>query len=206
MVERDFYRRKEDGSGKWYLFALIFSARATLEKARSNMAKNPDVWYESIQLERRSNNIDNIKLLLAKGLQECPESGKLWAEEIKITEKAMQKSRSNDAIRKCQRDPDLLIQIGTMFYHDGYLDKALRWIAQAVNGRPSDGDLWAIQYKLVSLNCTPGEQLKVVEDCVNSKPTTGKIWTSITSKKENKKKRIEEILLIASQQITIFNK
>ena len=45
--------------------------------------------------------------LMAKALQECPTSGILWAEEIFMQSKHKRKTRSVDAMKKCEHDPQV---------------------------------------------------------------------------------------------------
>jgi pre-mRNA-processing factor 6 len=62
-------------------------ARATLEQARQANPNNPDLWLEAIRVEMRSGNKKLAQTLLAKALQECKHSGKLWAEAIEMESK-----------------------------------------------------------------------------------------------------------------------
>lgn len=42
-------------------------------------------------------------------LQECPNSGILWAESIAMEPRPQRKTKSVDALRKCEHDPHVLL-------------------------------------------------------------------------------------------------
>ena len=51
-------------------------------------------------------------------LQECPTSGLLWAEDIKMTARPAQRRRSLDALRKCDNDPHVVLQVAILFWRE----------------------------------------------------------------------------------------
>ena len=50
--------------------------------------------------------------------QECPTSGLLWAEDIKMTPRPAQRRRAGDALRKCDNDPHVLLQVALLFWRE----------------------------------------------------------------------------------------
>mmetsp|Transcript_2919 Transcript_2919/g.4409 ORF Transcript_2919/g.4409 Transcript_2919/m.4409 type:complete len:89 (-) Transcript_2919:142-408(-) len=73
-------------------------ARSLLELARLKNPKNPRLWVEAIRLERRAENEKMANSLMAKALQECPDSGLPLADNIFFCGKAEHKPKSADAI------------------------------------------------------------------------------------------------------------
>ena len=53
-------------------------ARSDLDKARLRNPKNPELWLESIRLERRQGLEPQASEKMARALQECPKSGKFF--------------------------------------------------------------------------------------------------------------------------------
>lgn len=60
----------------------MIKARSVLERARLKNPKNDQLWLEAIRVELRANLKDIAMAMMAKALQECPNSGILWAESI----------------------------------------------------------------------------------------------------------------------------
>lgn len=49
-------------------------------------------------------------------LQECPNSGILWAEAIFLEPRPQRKTKSVDALRKCEHDPHVLLAASRQVY------------------------------------------------------------------------------------------
>ena len=91
-------------------------ARSVLEKARQKNTHNPQLWVEAIRLEWRAGLKDIASTLLAKALQDCPNSGLLWAETIFMADRPQRKSKSVDALKKCEHDPHVLLAVSKLFW------------------------------------------------------------------------------------------
>jgi pre-mRNA-processing factor 6 len=89
-------------------------ARSMMELARLKMPLNEEVWLESIRLERRAGNDKMAESLMAKALQDCPNSGLLWAEEITTCPKVQQKSKSVEALKRCDNDPFVIVAVARL--------------------------------------------------------------------------------------------
>jgi len=48
---------------------------------------------------------------MARALQECPSSGLLWAEAIFIEARPQRKTKSVDALKKCEHDSNVLLAV-----------------------------------------------------------------------------------------------
>ncbi len=51
-------------------------------------------------------------------LQECPASGILWAEAISMAPRPARKSRSVDALKRCNDDPAVVAAVARLFWAD----------------------------------------------------------------------------------------
>lgn len=65
-----------------------------MERARLKNPKNDQIWLEAIRVELRAGMKDIALAMLAKALQECPNSGILWAESIFLEAKPQRKTKS----------------------------------------------------------------------------------------------------------------
>lgn len=85
-------------------------ARSVLEKARLRNPKKPELWLEAIRTEMKpGGNRDMAHTLMAKALQECPDSGILWAEAIFMEPRPQRRTKSIDALKKCEHDPHVVL-------------------------------------------------------------------------------------------------
>ena len=66
---------------------------------------------EAIRLELRGDRKSIAQGLMAKALQECPNAGILWAESIFLDSRPQRKTKSVDALKKCEHDPHVLLAV-----------------------------------------------------------------------------------------------
>ena len=53
--------------------------------------------------------------LLSQALVQCPKSGLLWSEAIRMESKAQRKAKSVDALKKCENDPIVIATVAKLF-------------------------------------------------------------------------------------------
>ena len=70
------------------------------------------------------------KFMLIKTKQECPTSGRLWALAIEMEAKPQRKTRSVDAMKKCEHDPHVLLAVSRLFWSDRKVQKCRDWMAR----------------------------------------------------------------------------
>ena len=63
-------------------------------QARLKNPKTPQLWLAAVRTELRAQNQKAAEALQAKALQDCPDSGPLWAETINMVPRPQRKSRS----------------------------------------------------------------------------------------------------------------
>ena len=177
----------------------VTKARSVLDQARLHNTKNPELWLESIRLERRARNEKLAETLMARALQECPTSGRLLAENISTAPKVQQKSKSADAIKRCPEDPYVIVAVASLFEFDRKNDKARKWFDRAVVLNPDLGDSWARYYAFELEAGTKEQQERVKERCVAAEPKHGELWAGVMKDMANRTKSVAEGLMLAAQ-------
>lgn len=87
-------------------------------------------------------------------LQECPQSGILWAESIFMENRQQRKSRSVDALKRCEHDVHVLLACSLLFWSERKLIKAREWFQRTLKIDQDLGDAWAYAYKFEILHGT----------------------------------------------------
>ncbi|CAM9407944.1 unnamed protein product, partial [Phaeothamnion confervicola] len=162
-------------------------ARSMLEVARLRNPRTPQLWLWAVRLERRAGNANAAEALVAKALQECPDSGILWAEEILAAPRPQQKSRSVEALRRCDNDPHVITSVARLFAADNKLAKARKWFGRAVTLAPDLGDAWAAYYAFEHRHGTAVEQEDVRRRCEAAEPAHGEQWCQVGKRTENRR-------------------
>lgn len=169
-------------------------ARAVLTIARKKNPQNPELWLAAVRAELRHGNKKEANILMAKALQECPASGILWAASIEMVPRPQRKSKSSDAIKRCDQDPHVIAAIAKLFWLDRKVDKARSWFNRAVTLAPDIGDFWALYYKFELQHGSDEQQKDVLKRCVGAEPKHGERWTAISKAVENSHQPVEAIL------------
>ncbi|GAM26409.1 hypothetical protein SAMD00019534_095840, partial [Acytostelium subglobosum LB1] len=175
-------------------------ARTLLERARLKNPKRDELLLELVRFERSLNNAKAATNWLSIGLQECPNSGLLWAEAIAIEPKHGQKNKCVDALNKCNNDQFVLTQVARIFWQDGKLDKALSWFKRATTTFPDYGDAWAFYYLFLMQN--ESEMTEVMKRCLEAEPHHGEQWTKVSKQKGNSRLKSDQILKLVSINIS----
>lgn len=106
-------------------------SRSILEKARIMNPKNDQLWLAAVRNELGSGNHIMANSLLAKALQECQNSGILWAEAIEMEKPQFRKTKSIEALKRCEQDPVVMVQVAKLFWSERKLEKARTWFNRA---------------------------------------------------------------------------
>lgn len=172
----------------------LSKARAVLTMARKKNPQNPELWLAAVRAESRHANKKEADILMAKALQECPNSGILWAASIEMVPRPQRKSKSMDALKKCDHDPHVISAVAKLFWHDRKVDKARTWLNRAVTLAPDIGDFWALYYKFELQHGTEENQKDVLKRCIAAEPKHGEKWQAISKAVENAHQQTEAIL------------
>eukprot|EP01116_Phalansterium_solitarium_P020812 TRINITY_DN6254_c0_g1_i1.p1 TRINITY_DN6254_c0_g1~~TRINITY_DN6254_c0_g1_i1.p1 ORF type:complete len:925 (-),score=402.90 TRINITY_DN6254_c0_g1_i1:208-2982(-) len=177
-------------------------ARSMLEKARLSNPKNAELWVASVRVEMRAGSPKMAQTLMAKALQECPTAGLLWAEQIEMEARPQKRSRSVDALKKCDNDVYVIAAVAKLFWADRKIDKARQWLTRAVTLNKDYGDAWALFYKFECMLGDGETQAKVVKRCTDADPHHGEHWQSVAKDINNSRLKTDEILKLVADRIS----
>ncbi|KAI4906190.1 hypothetical protein J4E90_010773 [Alternaria incomplexa] len=177
----------------------VVKARSTLDRGRQQNPKSAEILLEQVRLERRANNTSAAQQLMAGALQQCPNSGLLWAEKIMHLEgRTQRKPRALEAIKKVEKDPLLFVVVARIFWGERRLDKAATWFVKAVTLDSDYGDAWVWYYKFLEQHGTEEKKEEALSKAAMAEPKHGEIWQSVAKDPKNARKSVEEILKIAA--------
>ncbi len=158
----------------------ISRARALLENGRFKNVGSAELWRRSVLIEDAAGNHKIAEQMLAKALQECPNSGMLWATAIAFAGTKGQRERCTDALKRCDKDPLVLLAVAKVFWVDRKLEKAKVWLERACALAPKLGDAWAFLYRYSLQYEQPEAQKQVIDRCVAADPRQGEKWTAVS--------------------------
>uniref|UniRef100_A0A673FP02 Pre-mRNA-processing factor 6 n=1 Tax=Sinocyclocheilus rhinocerous TaxID=307959 RepID=A0A673FP02_9TELE len=211
-------RHYEDFPKLWMMRGQIEEQSENIDKAREAYNQGVRLWalekmpyynlkmqnlilLESVRLEYRAGlkNISNT--LMAKALQECPNSGILWAEAVFLEARPQRKTKSVDALKKCEHDPHVLLAVAKLFWSERKVTKAREWFLRTVKIEPDLGDAWAFFCKFELQHGTEEQQREVKKRCENAEPRHGELWCAESKHILNWQKNIAEILVLVASKI-----
>ena len=99
--------------------SCVIQARSVLEKGRIQIPQSPELWLEAVRIEERGGKKNIALANMAKAIQECPTAGILWAESIFLEPPPQRKTKSVDALKKCEHDPHVLLTVAK-YIHINY--------------------------------------------------------------------------------------
>ncbi|GBF98664.1 hypothetical protein Rsub_11658 [Raphidocelis subcapitata] len=179
----------------------VGKARAVLEQARQRIPKRDDaaaaraeLWLAAIRTEQRAGSSKAADTLLAKALQELPASGALWAEAIAAAPRPQRKTKSADALKRCDQDPAVVSAVAQLFWADRKVDKARAWFNRAALLAPEVGDYWALFYKFELAHGTPESAAEVARRAREREPRYGERWTRVAKDPRNAHQPVEALL------------
>lgn len=209
-VYREAVKRCQSSIPLWRLLSALeerqgrlVTARATLEKSRVRNPMNDELWLLAIRLELRAGQREVSRSLMARALQECPTSGILWAQAIFLEDPAQRKSRSVDALKRCQDDAHVVLAVAKMFWMDGKKNKAREWFNKTVKIDPDLGDAWAWYFKMERLFGSEEQQQEVRKRCMAADPHHGEHWCASSKLIYNWRKKTPEILQLVADKLPI---
>ena len=151
-------------------------------------SQNANMFFDKDEAVKAS------EALMAKALRECPDSGLLWAEQVRSASRPQRKSRSVDALKRCGDDCNVVAAVARLFWIDRKLDKARTWFHRVCTLDPNNGDHWAVFYKFEGKNGTHEAAEAVLSRCVDAKPTKGEVWCAVRKDPKRWHNSIEQVL------------
>ncbi|XP_040565039.1 pre-mRNA-processing factor 6 [Lepeophtheirus salmonis] len=179
----------------------VTRARSILEKARLRNPKTPTLWLRSIRIEK--DNRSEAMALMSRALQECPNSGILWAEAIFMENKAQRKTKSVDALKKCEHDAHVLLAVARFFWAEAKITKGRDWFTRTVKLEPDLGDAWVNFYKFELLHGNDKSQKEIKQRCIASEPKHGELWCKYTKNISYWREKTEFFLILAAKDLPI---
>ena len=168
----------------------------------------PDLFVEGCRVEKDSGNAQAAKSLMAKALQEgnptCQSSGLVHSEGIFMEKKAGRRTKSVDALKKCENDPLVLLSVARLFLSELKYKKARSWFHRCVKIDPDYGDAWASYYKFELQHGDEGKQEEVRKQCIKADPKHGEHWQAARKAVENWKLSINDILVLVAKNMPEF--
>lgn len=173
---------------------ILTKARSVLERGRLKSPKTAVLWLAAIRIEIRAGMKEMANTLLARALQECPTAGELWAEAIFLEGRPQRKSKSVDALKKCEHDPNVLLAVSKLFWSERKTQKCREWFNRTVKIDPDFGDAWGFFYKFELLLGSDEQQQDVVTRCVAAEPKHGEEWCKVSKNIANWCFKTEDVL------------
>lgn len=78
--------------------------------------------------------------------------GKIWAEAIFMEDRHARRTKSVDALKKCEHNADVLLAVAKLFWTERKIKKAREWFQRTVKIDADFGDAWAYFYKFELLH------------------------------------------------------
>lgn len=178
-------------------------ARSTIEKARLRNPQNPTLWLKAIRIELGMGKKDQAQALLARALQECPSAGILWAEAIFMEPRPKRKTKSVDAMKKCEHDPAVLLAVAKLFWSERKIQKAREWFTRTVKLEPDLGDAWIYFYKFELLHGSAEQQEEVKSRCVAAEPKHGELWCKYAKDIQHWQKKTEFFMILSAKDVQL---
>lgn len=176
-------------------------ARALLEQARLKNPGQPALWLAAARTEARAGNAKAAEAVLARALQACPDSGAVWAESIRAAPRPARRSRSVDALKRCNDDPAVVAAVAQLFWGERKVEKARSWFDRAVTLDPDVGDHWALYLRFEAAHGTPEAAAAVLERAVAAEPRHGERWQALAKDPVNAHQPLGTLLKKLAQTI-----
>ncbi|KAH8584090.1 Pre-mRNA splicing factor Pro1 HAT repeat [Cryptosporidium sp. chipmunk genotype I] len=181
-------------------------ARTFLDLARSKNKNQPELWMQTIKLEKNAGNNDFIPQILSKALKECPKSGLLYAESIFTEPRQKQKSKSLIALERCENDPYVLVAIAILFWKENDIHKSRKWFKNALEVDNKIGDTWIHYIAFELLNGDLQSQRDTLNNFINAAPNKGFEWDNVRRTHFFWDQKCDKILIISLDLIYGINK
>lgn len=176
----------------------VGKARAMLEQARLKKPHQDELWLAAVRTEQRCGNNKAADTLMAKALQDCPNSGSLWAESIAMAARPQRRSKSVDALKRCNDDPHVIAAVAMLFQNDRKVDKARTWFNRAITLNPDIGDFWALYYRFESQHGGSDMAAEVLKKCIAAEPRHGERWQRVAKNPKNAHADVDKILKLVA--------
>jgi pre-mRNA-processing factor 6 len=185
---------------------MITKARAILERGRKACRGEDDVdklWAESVTLEVRAGGVSSAgQSMLSRGLKECAASGRLWGLAISMEPRAQQRARSVDALKRCDQNAYVMMEVAKLFWRERKVEKARDWLHRAVKTDAELGDAWALLFAFESVHGSESKRTEVADQVRAVSPKYGDVWPAIRKRPGNEGVDVVGVLRMAAEQVS----
>lgn len=180
-------------------------ARAILERGRERCrgAEKVDLlWRECVYLEVRDNQYATAISVLARALQHCKHSGRLWALSIPLEGRSGQKAKSVDAIKQCPEDAEVILEVAKYIWRTGKIEKARSWLKRSSELDADWGDTWATWLAFEREHGDVNGVGQVEAAAVAAEPRHGDVWVTVSKQVGNESLSTLEVLRKAAALVS----
>ncbi len=179
----------------------VTKARSVVEKARLRNPQNAELWLRSVRMEVKYGSQSQAMALMSRAIQECPSSGLLWADAIFMEPRPRRKTKSVDALKRCEHDHHVLLAVSKLFWAERKIQKCRDWMTRTVKLEPDFGDGWINFLRFEQLHGSKEQQEEVRVRCVKAEPKHGELWCKYSKNIKHWREKTEFFLLMAASEV-----
>lgn len=180
-------------------------ARAILERGRERCKGTEKIdllWREYVYLEVRDTQHAAAVSVLARALQHCKHSGRLWALSIPLEVRSRQKTKSVDAIKQCPEDAAVILEVAKYIWRTGKVEKARSWLKLSSELDADWGDTWATWLAFEREHGDVNGVEQVEAKAVAAEPKHGDVWVTVSKRVGNESLSTLEVLRKAAALVS----
>ena len=179
---------------------FLTKARAILEKGIAVNPANEVLNATLIAFEKKYGTAPTANRLLSKALEKLPTSGLILSLSIVLEKPSNRHAKALEAMKKNFNDPYIMTTIANLYFNEGDFSNARAFYEKALTANPDVGDTW-VYYYISEQEARNRDE--IFQRFVQQEPRHGVMWPSIKKEAENRNKKIEEVLVIASERMDI---
>lgn len=174
----------------WTHLSKLYERLGKSMRARSvldeGIGKNPfsDVLHAAKVRMEWENRALALKLM-ARALQQVPQSGLLWSLNIELAQEDEKRGVYAMALKTTREDPQAVVAIALDMWKRGEVAKAKIFFESCLKKRPDYGDLYVEYYAYLLQNGDLQDMKKVEKEFLRTDPRHGPRWCAITKKVTN---------------------
>ena len=129
------------------------------------------------------------------------EIGRIWSETVLTIPKIQRRTYISNALKEHEDDPYVIMTAAKLFWSLNKVNSAREWMKRAVAKNGDIGDFWALYYIFEMQNGSEEQRKEVIVNCTRANLRHGEVWPTIRKQKENRRKSVEDILLLTAEQL-----
>ena len=168
-------------------------ALAMVERAKLRNPHTPLLWLQHMEIQKAMQTAERgyihtpavLTHLCSAGLQDCPNSGLLLAEDIRMEPLSSRSRKAAEALGRCESDPHVLLEVSMVFWELRKPVKCRKWFERTVALGCGLGDAWCA---FLAFELDEGDEAsatQVIQRATDAKPKQGIRWNRIRKKVNN---------------------